>query len=54
MGYSDEQLNDIRTQHYSVMLFDKSDGLADRNAHFDAHKSRLAQFKQQHPGVIGM
>lgn len=52
-GYSSELLNDQNKHHWSVKLFDRKDGLSDRNAHFDQHKARLTQFKKDHPGVIG-
>lgn len=53
MPYSESQLNDQTQHHWSVKLFDRPDGLADRNAHFAKHKARLAQFKKDNPGVIG-
>ena len=52
-GYSAELLNDQTKHHWSVKLFDRENGLADRNAHFSLHKARLAEFKKQNPGAIG-
>ncbi|PWN38112.1 uncharacterized protein FA14DRAFT_177391 [Meira miltonrushii] len=51
-GYSAEILNDQSKHHWSIKMFDRENGLADRNAHFGTHKARLAEFKQQNPGVI--
>lgn len=52
-GYSAEVLNDQTKHHWSVKLFDRENGLADRNAHFGPHKARLVEFKKQNPGAIG-
>lgn len=52
-GYPAELLNDQSKHHWSIKLFDRENGLADRNAHFGSHKTRLAEFKKQNPGAIG-
>lgn len=52
MGYPPELLNDQTKHHWSVKLFDKPNGLADRDLHMEQHKNRLADFKAKYPGAV--
>jgi hypothetical protein len=52
-GYPTEFLNNQNIHHWSVKLFDRENGLEDRNAHIGPHKERLTEFKKQNPGAIG-